>query len=92
MILCTDNSLYTGITNNVEKRLFRHTGQYGAKYFRGRRPGQVVYLESGHTRSSATQRETAIKKMRRIAKVHLIASAMNEAPPFTDEIKRISLE
>ncbi|MEE8260867.1 MAG: GIY-YIG nuclease family protein [Gammaproteobacteria bacterium] len=80
MILCTDNSLYTGITNNVERRLFAHASQCGAKYFRGRQPGQVVYLESGHTRSSATQREVTIKKMRRVAKDRLIASAANEAP------------
>ncbi|MFQ5937977.1 MAG: GIY-YIG nuclease family protein [Acidiferrobacterales bacterium] len=80
MILCTDNSLYTGITNNVERRWSRHAAQRGAKYFRSRQPGQVVYLESGHTRRSASQREATIKKMRRVDKDRLIASALNEAP------------
>ena len=56
IILCTDNSLYTGITLDVERRLAEHGGISGAKYFRGRQPQQVVYLESGHTRSSASKR------------------------------------
>jgi len=78
MILCTDDSLYTGITNDVERRLSRHASQRGAKYFRGRQPVRVVYLESGHTRSTASQREAAIKKMQRMDKERLIDSVRNE--------------
>lgn len=78
VILCTDNSLYTGISTDVEQRLFAHSNRQGAKYFRGRQPRRVVYLETGHTRSSAGRREAAIKKMRRIEKHRLIASAMNQ--------------
>ena len=78
MILCTDDSLYTGITNDVERRLSRHASHRGAKYFRGRQPVRVVYLESGHTRSTASQREAAIKKMQRMDKERLIDSVRNE--------------
>jgi putative endonuclease len=80
MILCTDGTLYTGITSDVERRLSEHAGRGGAKYFRGRKPRQVVYLEGGHTRSSASQREAAIKRMRRMEKNRIIASEINQAP------------
>jgi putative endonuclease len=78
MILCSDNSLYTGISNDAERRMLQHAGQRGAKYFRGRQPEQLVYLESGHDRSTASQREAAIKKLRRIDKERLIQSEHNE--------------
>lgn len=78
MILCSDNSLYTGISNDVERRMLQHASQRGAKYFRGRQPELLVYLESGHDRSSASQREAVIKKLRRIDKQRLIQSERNE--------------
>jgi len=78
MILCSDNSLYTGISNDVERRIVQHASQRGAKYFRGRRPEQLVYLESGHDRSTASQREAAIKKLQRSDKERLIQSERNE--------------
>jgi putative endonuclease len=78
IILCTDNSLYTGITSDIERRMQQHAASRGAKYFRGRKPQQLVYLENDHTRSSASKREAAIKKLKRPEKEVLIASAMNE--------------
>ncbi len=78
IILCTDNSLYTGITNNIERRLSQHGGQQGAKYFRGRSPRQLVYLEGGHTRSTASKREAAIKQLTRSDKFRLLESERNE--------------
>ena len=78
IILCTDNSLYTGITLDIDRRLSQHGGVQGAKYFRGRKPQQVVYLENGHSRSSASKREAAIKKLTRREKKDLIASKVNE--------------
>jgi putative endonuclease len=78
IILCTDNSLYTGITTDLERRFRQHADSQGAKYFRGRRPGEVVYLECGHTRSTASKREAAIKKLLRADKMRLIASNSNE--------------
>ncbi len=49
----------------------------GAKYFNGREPLEVVYSENGHTRSSACQREAAIKKLSRDGKLRLIAACRN---------------
>ena len=78
IIVCTDKTLYTGITTDVERRFREHAGPLGAKYFRGRRPGEVVYLEGGHTRSTASVREATIKKLLRVDKMRLIASNSNE--------------
>jgi putative endonuclease len=78
IILCTDNTLYTGITINVSRRFNQHVTGRGAKYFRGRQPKQLVYIESGHSRSSATKREIDLKRMGREDKLRLIASAMNK--------------
>ena len=78
MILCTDDSLYTGISNDVERRFSQHAARRGAKYFRGRLPERLVYLESGHNRSTASRREAVIKRMRRSEKERLIRSKHNE--------------
>ena len=78
IILCSDNSLYTGITTDLERRLQQHAKGKGAKYFRGRNPLKVVFLESGYTRSTAFQRELIIKAMTRGEKYLLIASEGNK--------------
>jgi len=80
LILCSDNSLYTGITTDIERRLKQHQDGHprGARYFRAHRPERLVYLECGHTRSTASRREAAIKKMNRAQKLSLIASDMND--------------
>ena len=73
MIRATDQSLYTGITTDVERRFAEHqSGRAGAKYFRGRNPEQLVLVESGHDRSSASIREAQIKKLSRQQKLELI--------------------
>lgn len=72
---CKDKTLYTGITNNIEKRLEQHnSGQDGAKYTRARRPVKCVYKETQLNRSEATKREFAIKKLKRAEKLKLIKS------------------
>ena len=78
MIRCTDGSLYTGITTDVERRYMQHADQKGAKYFRGRKPSELVYRESGHDRSSASKRELEIKKLSRTDKFLLISSMDNQ--------------
>jgi len=78
IIRCSDDSLYTGISNDVERRWQQHVDQRGAKYFRGRKPVEIVYLEGADDRSSASRREAAIKRLRRPDKELLIASAINE--------------
>lgn len=66
IIRASDDSLYTGITTDLERRIKQHqTGKGGAKYFRGRKACDFVYTESGHNRSSASIREAQIKKMTR---------------------------
>ncbi len=72
IIRCTDNTLYTGITLDVDRRISQHGGTRGAKYFRGKRPLDVVYIETGHSRSTASKREAAIKKLSRLEKLQLI--------------------
>jgi putative endonuclease len=73
IIRCDDNSLYTGITTELERRFQEHLDHpRGAKYFNGRKPLEVVYSENDHTRSSALQREAAIKKLSRDEKLRLI--------------------
>jgi putative endonuclease len=75
LIRATDNSLYTGITTDVERRFGEHlSGRAGAKYFRGRSPAAVVFVEGGHDRSSASIREAQIKKLSRRQKLDLIIS------------------
>jgi len=70
---CNDNTLYTGITNNLEKRIEQHNhGQEAAKYTRVRRPVKCVYQEPQANRSEATKREMEIKKLSRIKKLQLI--------------------
>ena len=63
IIHCSDNSLYTGITTDVEARFSQHASGKGAKYFRGRKPEAVVYVEDGHDRSSASREEIRLKKL-----------------------------
>ena len=72
MLECSDNSIYTGITNNLEERLKRHQSGNGAKYLRGRLPIKIVYKESFINRSEATKREIYIKKMSKKEKQNLI--------------------
>lgn len=74
IIRCGDDSLYTGITTDMERRLRQHAGGSGAKYCRGRLPLQVVYLETGHSRSTASKREAALKAATRAARLALIAA------------------
>lgn len=73
IILCSDDSLYTGITTDTERRFRQHAGGRGAKYFRGRQPVRLVFQEGGHTRSSAARREADIKSLTREAKLLLVA-------------------
>jgi len=68
---CGDGTLYTGMTDNVEKRLAAHQSGRGAKYTRGRGPLELVYTEELPDKSAALKREYAIKKMKRAEKFAL---------------------
>lgn len=71
VLKCSDGSLYTGWTNDIEKRLRAHNEGRGAKYTRGRTPAELVYLEEFDTKEAAMKREAAIKKMSRAEKLKL---------------------
>ena len=71
ILRCSDNTLYTGWTNDMEKRLAAHNDGTGAKYTRGRRPVALVYKEAFATKQEAMRREAAIKKMSRAEKEKL---------------------
>ena len=72
MLLCDDNTIYTGITNDLKKRFDNHISGTGAKYLRGRKPLEIVYTENFKNRSMATKREMEIKKLNRKEKETLI--------------------
>lgn len=67
ILKCADNSLYTGITVDVDRRIDEHNNnnKLAAKYTRVRRPVELVYQEELKTRSLATKREMKIKKLKR---------------------------
>lgn len=73
ILRCGDDSLYTGITTDVEARLEMHRSGKGAKYTRGRGPLELVYSEECGTHSDALKRELQIKAMNREGKERLIA-------------------
>ena len=76
MVRCADDSLYTGIATDVERRVEEHnsTGNLAAKYTRARQPVNLVYRETVESRSEASKREYHIKKMTKSAKEKLIIS------------------
>tara|TARA_Y100001949_G_scaffold68344_1_gene57919 strand:+ start:1523 stop:1747 length:225 start_codon:yes stop_codon:yes gene_type:complete len=70
---CGDDSLYTGITNNLESRVLAHQEGRGAKYTKGRGPFEVVYQTECVNRSDASLREREIKKLDLSEKLELIS-------------------
>ena len=72
MLQCGDGSLYTGITDDVQRRLAAHRSGKGAKYTRGRGPLMLVYQERCDSKSHALHRESNIKSMTRLEKLRLI--------------------
>jgi putative endonuclease len=70
---CSDHTLYTGCTNNLEKRIHAHNnGKSGAKYTRARRPVKIVYAEDFKTLAEGRKREAEIKRLPRSEKMNLI--------------------
>ena len=73
IVRCADGTLYTGWTNDLEKRVKAHNDGRGAKYTHTRRPVTLVYSESLPTKEAALRREAAVKKLSRAQKLALIA-------------------
>lgn len=79
MIRASDDRLYTGITNNLPKRWHAHCHtKQGAKFFRGRHPEQVVYIEQQHDRAGASRREYQLKQLTRQQKQTLVTEQSNK--------------
>ncbi len=77
ILRCSDDTLYTGITNDLDKRLHEHNhSPSGAKYTRSRRPVELLYQEACGDRGAALRREIAIKKLSRAGKIKLIADTL----------------
>ena len=74
ILQCKDGSLYTGMTDNVNRRVEVHNAGKGAKYTRGRGPVVLRYFEQAESYSAALRREAAIKKLTRQQKLELISS------------------
>lgn len=74
ILRCADQSLYTGVTIDCERRVNEHNkdSKLGARYTKSRRPVILIWQESWPDRSSAMQREAAIKRMTRQQKLSLI--------------------
>ena len=72
LLRCADGTLYTGITNDVGRRVDAHNQGRGARYTRGRLPVELVYREAAGSRAAATRREAAVKRLSRAAKLRLI--------------------
>ena len=77
IVRCKDGSLYTGWTNDIEKRIKAHNEGKGAKYNKSRRPVKLVYYEEFQTKEEAMKREYAIKHMRRKEKEKIIGDRVN---------------
>ena len=71
ILRCGDDTLYTGITTDVQRRLADHRAGKGAKYTRGRAPLELVYEEKCGTHSDALRREYAVKALPRTEKEKL---------------------
>ncbi len=74
ILRCADGSLYTGITNDLDKRIKAHNDGLGAKYTKPRRPVKLAYQEPAANRSAASKREYVVKQLSRIEKLALISS------------------
>jgi putative endonuclease len=82
LLHCADDTLYCGITNDLDKRLGVHNAGEGAKYTRGRTPVTLVYQESCTDKSAALKREIQIKRLSRAKKLALYnaGESTNKAP------------
>lgn len=72
ILRCSDDTLYTGWTNNIEKRLAAHNRGTASKYTRGRRPVELIFKEEFKTKEEAMTREAKIKSLKRDEKLLIV--------------------
>lgn len=75
---CSDNSLYAGYTNHLEKRIATHNAGKGAKYTKARGPVRCIYYETFETKQQAMRAEYAFKQLRRSDKIQYMRRATDE--------------
>lgn len=81
ILKCSDQTLYTGITTDLTRRLREHNeSELGAKYTSGRRPVKLIYSQEFNDRSEATREEAQIKKLPRLKKIALIKYDQRKIP------------
>ena len=78
ILRCGDGTFYTGITNDLDKRIESHSNGQGSKYTRSRLPVELIYQEQVENRSEATKRELEIKGLSRKDKMKMISCQKNE--------------
>ena len=82
LVKCSDGTYYCGYTNDLDKRIREHnSGDYGAKYTKGRRPVKLIYNEKYEDRSSALKREVEIKNLKRSEKEKLFSVQVQKNEP-----------
>lgn len=77
ILKCSDGTFYTGITNDLHKRLATHNVGKGAKYTRSRLPVELVWFDKFDTKNQALKKEAAIKKLSREQKEKIIYEGRN---------------
>jgi len=78
IVRCSDGTLYTGITVDLQKRVDRHNSRKGAKYTSTRTPVVLVWSQPSETRSTASKEEWRIKQLSRTEKLALIDNLVND--------------
>jgi putative endonuclease len=78
ILRCGDGTLYTGVTNDLDRRVSAHQKGVGARYTRSRRPVELVLQESVAGRGAALKREAEIRRLTRAQKLELIARAEDD--------------
>lgn len=87
MLQCGDGSLYTGCTNDLQRRVARHAAGVGAAYTRSRLPVTLVFHEAADDRSAALRREAAIKKLSRAEKLGMLRRRRVRRPKAPSETR-----
>ena len=78
ILRCSDGTLYTGWTDDLDRRIAKHNEGVGAKYTRGRRPTELVYYEEFGTKPEAQKREWEIKRLTKGEKEKLVGGSIGE--------------
>jgi len=78
MVVCSDDTIYTGYTNDLDSRIVKHNRGKGAKYVRGRCPVKLIYQEIHNSKSDAMKREYQIKRLTHMEKLFLVSEKNEE--------------